>query len=373
MPILFSCYPRKFPVSRCDFRYRGIVFVECDSAAVATEQLYMHRESLYRQDVEHVYVSLLLPFLNQDRLDLDIGWLVRTRLWSPLGNQLNNRQQALGLSLQEGLAIEYAVSQALLAYLWEVKQVQTYQLPVVGLDLLQYKQKVLGLQPETARLINTWLLPDAQRKELLAQSADQDCLRQYDYALVSAMGRESLPLKTETQRELQRLQIMLGVATEDVMRPEEIRSARQVDYTRLWRLLKAKQWRQADDETQRLVLQASGRQDYGWLSLLDLQIFPCVDLHTIDFLWMKFSDGRFGFNRQRQIWRRSQGMQQFAQNVGWFKDNAWISSAQLDCSPAAQPGQFPALPLMVADSYRANYMETLMQRLDECPMMAESG
>lgn len=398
----------------------------------------MDRVSQYRLDAEHIYVSLLLLLLNQGRLELDVGWLVRMRLWDSIGNYLNVRQQVLELSPQSGLAIEYEVAQALLAYLQAVKQRQNYHALGVGLNILADKQKELNLQPRTVQMINAWWLSAAnirfeqrpfcpvdrsspfqyaarlsesrcfERKSRTCGSAPclltsdwplrqqsyccersasvqmspccsgtastwpaySERLRQYDHALVQAMRQEGVILKPETQRELWQLQQMLEIAAEDVMMPEEIRSMRQVNYTRLWRLLKANQWAQANLETQRLMLEAAERQDYGWLSLLDLQTFPCVDLHTMDFLWMKFSNGRFSLSVQRQIWWRYREIERFAEKVDWLRGKAWITPTQLDCSARARPGHLPALPLTVTDGFRANYMEALMQRLDQCPMSA---
>ncbi|WP_375342016.1 GUN4 domain-containing protein, partial [Okeania sp. SIO3B5] len=35
----------------------------------------------------------------------------------------------------------------------------------------------------------------------------------------------------------------------------------------------------------------------------DIDNFPCEDLHTIDQLWVKYSDGKFGFSVQMEIYQ----------------------------------------------------------------------
>ncbi len=45
-----------------------------------------------------------------------------------------------------------------------------------------------------------------------------------------------------------------------------------------------------------------GRQVEDYLGFEDAQNFPCADLRTIDQLWVKYSDGRFGFSVQKQIY-----------------------------------------------------------------------
>lgn len=89
-----------------------------------------------------------------------------------------------------------------------------------------------------------------------------------------------------------------------------------VDYTRLRDLLAEGKWKEADEETGALMLTVGYRtaqkkiRDGEWthtdpntnrLDLLHLMYFPCTDLCTIDRLWLKYSNGRFGFSIQKRI------------------------------------------------------------------------
>ena len=59
-------------------------------------------------------------------------------------------------------------------------------------------------------------------------------------------------------------------------------SAKEVDYRKLRDLLKAKKWKEADQETTVKILEVANRESEGWLHREDAKIFPCQDLGTID-------------------------------------------------------------------------------------------
>ena len=113
--------------------------------------------------------------------------------------------------------------------------------------------------------------------------------------------------------------------------PENLQSAFGMDYTRLRDLLAAGEWRQADEETARVMLIVSGREKEGWLDPEDIYNFPCEDLSTIDQLWVKYSNGRFGFSVQKRIYQSLGGIGDydswviaFGDRVGWRKEKKWL-------------------------------------------------
>ena len=88
------------------------------------------------------------------------------------------------------------------------------------------------------------------------------------------------------------------------------------NYTHLRDLLAEGKWKEADKETGRLLLAVGYLtaekkvRDGEWthadprtdcLNFLHLWYFPCKDLCTIDRLWLKYSNGRFGFSVQKRI------------------------------------------------------------------------
>jgi len=88
------------------------------------------------------------------------------------------------------------------------------------------------------------------------------------------------------------------------------------NYTRLRDLLAEGKWREADQETGKMMLNVgnatverkiqSGEYKYATVdnhrvSCQSADYFPCTDLCTIDRLWLKYSNGRFGFSVQKRI------------------------------------------------------------------------
>ena len=92
-------------------------------------------------------------------------------------------------------------------------------------------------------------------------------------------------------------------------------SAVGVDYTKLRDLLVAKDWKEADLETDKRMLEVAGRESQGWLEVEDVENFPCQDLGTIDKLWVKYSGGKFGFSVQKQIYQDLGGTKDYDKKV----------------------------------------------------------
>jgi hypothetical protein len=109
-------------------------------------------------------------------------------------------------------------------------------------------------------------------------------------------------------------------------------------YQQLETYLKNGQWKEADKETDRLMLQIAGKESDQWLSKEDIQNFPCEDLRAIDKLWVDYSNGKFGFSVQKKIWIDCGGIpggydwdvyKKFAGQVGWLRSGEWLSYEEL--------------------------------------------
>ncbi|HAZ48087.1 MAG TPA: serine/threonine protein kinase [Cyanobacteria bacterium UBA11369] len=136
--------------------------------------------------------------------------------------------------------------------------------------------------------------------------------------------------------------------------PDNLRSTVGMDYKKLRDLLAAGKWREADEETAKVMLKVAGRETYGWLDTDSIKKFPCQDLRTIDQLWVKYSNGRFGFSVQKRIWLEVGGKPgefsyevwyKFGDRVGW-RINDWIYYDDLTFSVNAPGGHLP-IPLWV--------------------------
>ncbi|MEZ2233723.1 GUN4 domain-containing protein [Microcoleus sp.] len=105
--------------------------------------------------------------------------------------------------------------------------------------------------------------------------------------------------------------------------PDSLKSARGVDYTRLRDLLAAGKWKEADEETLKVMLKAARREKEGYFNKESIENFPCDDLRTIDQLWVKYSQGHFGFSVQKKIWLEVGGKVDYdtecklGDRVGW--------------------------------------------------------
>jgi hypothetical protein len=99
----------------------------------------------------------------------------------------------------------------------------------------------------------------------------------------------------------------------------------QGDYSRLQALLREGKWFEADRETTQVMLKVMGREKSSWLRMEDMERFPPADLHEIDQLWVRYSQQRFGFSIQNQIWQELLKQNQnpveawceFGDRLGW--------------------------------------------------------
>ncbi|MGB8700508.1 MAG: serine/threonine-protein kinase [Thermosynechococcaceae cyanobacterium] len=156
-----------------------------------------------------------------------------------------------------------------------------------------------------------------------------------------------------------------------------------IDCSQLQVFLAAQQYRDADAETWRLLLQQVGCTDQGGLTLNDIERLSCPDLYAIDRLWETYSQGRFGFRVQRRLYRALGGTiafdfpvwQTFAEQVGWCRDRRWLSYGDLTFAEAAPMGHLPVCcidPLSRQGAeldicgWRRLGFATLMDRLDHC-------
>ncbi|CAK0863592.1 unnamed protein product, partial [Prorocentrum cordatum] len=105
--------------------------------------------------------------------------------------------------------------------------------------------------------------------------------------------------------------------------PPELKSDREVDYSKLKDLLSSSDFRGADQETRDLLIQLGGPAAVkrGWVYFIEVRTMPVADLQTIDSLWQHYSKGKFGFASQRKIWRQCrEQFDKFALEVSWFTD-----------------------------------------------------
>jgi serine/threonine protein kinase len=129
----------------------------------------------------------------------------------------------------------------------------------------------------------------------------------------------------------------------------ELKSDVGMDYTKLRDLLKAGKWKEADEETLRVMLAFAKREKEGWLDDEHIDNFPCTDLRTIDQLWVKYSNGKFGFSVQKRIYQGLGGTREynreiwekFGDKVGWRKGGNWLYYNDITFDKKAPEGHLP--------------------------------
>jgi len=94
-------------------------------------------------------------------------------------------------------------------------------------------------------------------------------------------------------------------ATKSDISEQGLVSVTGVDYTRLRALLSNSKWQEANQETWNVMCQAARKNTGSVLSTEDIKQISCDDLKTIDGLWKQYSQGRYGFSAQNQIYMSS--------------------------------------------------------------------
>jgi GUN4-like/TIR domain len=222
---------------------------------------------------------------------------------------------------------------------------KTQHIKESGQGELHYRQEVLHCVREDGGEISVMsrVFLDGLRSSLALSpqqvaSIEQSVLHPFQtYAQTwEGMAKQQYPLAEATQARLKRLQATLSLSDQDVAMVEqwilgELHSEKEINYLPLRDMLKSGKWQDADRETLRVMCVATGRQEAGWLREEDVQQFPCQDLRTIDQLWVKYSEGKFGFSVQKQIWQDcgspmecDTNWEYFGDHVGWFVEEEWI-------------------------------------------------
>lgn len=154
-------------------------------------------------------------------------------------------------------------------------------------------------------------------------------------------------------------------------------------YTKLEALLAAKKWQEADQITTDIILKESNWAASTWrmwgTGLVSgkltgwydpIKQYPCRDLKTLNNLWLKYSDGRFGLSVQQQIFERiaAQSKDEFRTYDAFMDEVAWDRPDHLSNTPI---GHFPSESWIQATTYgkgepwmlSAVYM---YDRIEEC-------
>ncbi|PSC75665.1 hypothetical protein C2E20_1616 [Micractinium conductrix] len=120
-----------------------------------------------------------------------------------------------------------------------------------------------------------------------------------------------------------------------------------MDYSKLRDLLKEGKWREAEDETRELLIQAAGAAAVkrGWVYFSEVKFIPVDDMQTLDGLWKAASRGKFGYAVQREVWLQNRRQwPKFFKAIDWVigENNVYRKwPAEFDYSLNAPKGHLP--------------------------------
>lgn len=124
-------------------------------------------------------------------------------------------------------------------------------------------------------------------------------------------------------------------------------------YKKLQQYLASGNWFEADKETIQVILDVAGKP-IEELTPEDIRNFPCNAIATIDQLWLKYSQNRFGFSIQLAIYQNLGGslektleqdrnlVEKWGEQVGWRSGERWKKCDELDYSLNAPIGCHPS-------------------------------
>ncbi len=124
-------------------------------------------------------------------------------------------------------------------------------------------------------------------------------------------------------------------------------------YQKLEKLLADGKWKKADDETRRIILTLANRGIPGYLTIDNVLDIPSKDISIIDNLWVKNSNGRFGFSVQKQIYEsvggtttyNHQTWNKFIDKLGWKKGENLLSDNEITFDIKAPKAHLPFFPV----------------------------
>jgi AAA-like domain/GUN4-like len=107
-------------------------------------------------------------------------------------------------------------------------------------------------------------------------------------------------------------------------------------YDELDNLLENRKLEEADIKTGEIMLFVDNKEEQGYLGPADIEKFSCENLKKLDGYWAKHSNGRFGFKKQKEIWKQTGNLLgirpgdlteedeekflHFATQVGWYDE-----------------------------------------------------
>ena len=224
-------------------------------------------------------------------------------------------------------------------------------------------------QQVLALLKNLIKTPQTQKTELLSRSFSKKSsvkasslmyiIPILTISIVSIIRYEDLPLNEPPQPPSNSATPSVPSTSPTI---EPLPSDVKVDYSLLRDFLAAKDWKSAEQETTKVMLQAFGLSN-GKLRAEQVDRFPCKDLQTINSLWTRYSDGYFGISTQKSIWQGLRGSRnvwkETASKIGWLtQSGSLIPGKDVTYDLTSPRGHLPFLEILST--------EKLLLRAEKC-------
>jgi hypothetical protein len=201
-----------------------------------------------------------------------------------------------------------------------------------------------------------------QAKDKPSVKAKLCCWKQF----ISKTSNESSLFEAATAVVQAATETSLSVSSTEIIQTAPVSNANflnllprePLEYQQLEDLLKSGQWRNADIATASLILTPLLKKiDHNPKLIGDhlekyiTEEFSGENLRSINSLWLEYTEERFGFSVQKDIWREvGRNYQAFGERVGWYEGN-WISYTDITYSLKAPSGHLPILVLIAPKFY----------------------
>ena len=103
-------------------------------------------------------------------------------------------------------------------------------------------------------------------------------------------------------------------------------SSKGMDYSELHKLLIQRRYQEADKLTNQKLRELAGESAIArkWVYFTEVEQFPALDLMAIDILWGLYSENKFGWSRQYDLWTRlGRDWDRLWPQLSWKNGNAW--------------------------------------------------
>ncbi len=337
---------------------------------------YVHQQGFLHRDVKPA--NVMLRKNNLEAVLIDFG-LAREFVQDEVQDHTNSRTESFApieqyeRSAKRGAYTDVYALAATLYYITTLQLPFPAQFRQQGVNLIPPKQH----NPNLSQRSNTAIL---KGMELLPENRPQSIPEWLELFIpkksVQAKTTTAInPLPVTSEPEPKQNISTSAVSPEEATRailPLLNTDANLIDYSPLTKLLTNGNWKEADQETAKILLKLVNREKQGWLDKQDLEKLACQELMNLDLLWRQHSEENFGFSVQRNIYReigggkihQAQTWRTFGDQVGWRKRGAWLPYKDLNFSISAPTGHLPMLGMHFWGF--TGWLALLMNLVDDC-------